>query len=230
MNFDTKQDLTDCISPEFTPDEAKQYLPFADGKYHQCILDHDAANNVTDKCQEVLDDDDATLRYIRDTQPAESAELGKLKADFEVEFHETRGAFNLNDACWLIRRKLDVADFRDAYYDKLLTVIRPAHHILYLDAVENQLRAECSEMAAAAALSRVKTIAALGPVIALEGSNIGVIGAFTENLRSQVQVLAKKIEVARNAARDARIAYDRQQTARISRGIITSANLPNAIR
>ena len=228
-NINTKQDVIDGLSPELPPEQAKQYLHVATTNCEERKKETDIARSATEKCQAVLNDDDDTLRFLRELQGKLTAELSDLKATSRTEFFALRAAFNLDEVSSLIQRKSGTAEYVDREYDFLLTVKRGADYILLLDAIANQRSAECSEMSAMAVLSRIKTIIALGPVIESEG-DCGFIGAATEKLREEAQVLAKTTEVAQNTARDARLAYERQQSARISRGIITSACLPNAVQ
>ena len=84
------------------------------------------------------------------------------------------------------------------------------------------------EAHSAALLSHVQTVASLGPAFEAEGA-VGIIGARTEALRADAATADKRYERAKEAARDARAAYERQQAARISRGIITRSNVAHAI-
>jgi hypothetical protein len=225
MEFQTKQDVIDVLSPELTTAEAELYLPVAEANYTERIKDTDTAKKATEKCQGVCDDDGDTLRALAEMQAKASAELTELRSTLRTELYANRETCDVEGISSVLHLKTNAVEFIDSAYDYLLTVKAPADHILLLDALANQASAEFSEMSAAANLSRVKTIAALGPVIALEGANVGFIGAATETLREHAKMLAKKVEVARNASRDARSSYDRQQSARKSRGIITSANV-----
>jgi hypothetical protein len=221
LTLDSGQDLFDLLSPEMTSPEAVQYLSVAEKNHTERTKETETANKATESCQAQCDDDGEILRYLRDAQTTLTRALGELRITSRAELDALRGACNIEDISALIARKSTAVAYVDSEYDHMLTVQAPADHILLLDALANEASAEWSEVSAAAALSRVRTLAALGPVIALEGANVGFIGAATEALREQARILAKKVETARNAARDARIAYDRMQSARISRGILT---------
>lgn len=229
MEFYNKQEVIDVLSPELSSAQAEQHLPVAQGNYKERVAETNAAKVATKACLAVCDANGDAARFLRATQGKTSAERDKLKTVLRTELYELRDTCDIGANSSLLRQQSDAIEFLDSSYDFLMTVKEPSDNILYLDALENEARAEHSEASAAAALSRVKTIIALAPVIELEGGDVGLIGAATEALRDQVKVLAKRIEMAADAARNARIAYDRQLSARISRGMITTANLPHAV-
>lgn len=229
ITIESGQDYISMSSPEVTSDEAKQYLPVAEANYAERKKDNDNAKNATAKCQAICDADGETLRFFRDAQVKLTQKRDETVTTSRAEFHATREACNIKDISSLIAQENVAVAYVDAEYDHLLTVQAPADHILLLDALANQASAEHNEACAAAALSRVRTLAALGPVVALEGGTVGIVGAVTESLRENARILAKKAEVAQGTARDARIRFERQRAAYISKGIITSLNMPNAM-
>lgn len=229
LEIDSKQDLFDGLGPEKTPAQAKEDLPIATAECENRRRATNAAREQTVKCQATLDDDDATLHYLTGLQARVSAELAELRAASRTELFALRDACNVEDVSSLIQRKSDTGEYVGREYDFLLTVKRGADEILLRDAIANEDSAAASEMSGWAVLSRIKTIIALGPVIASEG-DCGFIGSATEKLREEAKALAKKAETSRNAAREARATYERLQAARISKGIITSTCLPNAVQ
>jgi hypothetical protein len=126
----------------------------------------------------------------------------------------------------MLRKKTDSVNFVDEALSFLLEVKAPADTIVWLDALANKAVAYHAVISSAAVVKRVETIILMGPIIESEG-DCGVIGGATERLRQEAQAAYKRIESARNAARDARLAYERAQSARISRSIVTSANTPH---
>jgi hypothetical protein len=227
MEIESKQDLLDVLAPEETPEQAEQHLPVALAECENRREATEAAKKLTAKCQAALDHDDETLRYLTELRARLSAELAELRATSRTELFALQKAFDVEEVSSLMRRKSGTVEYVDREYDFLLTVKRGADEILLRDAIANQDIAEATEVSGLAVLSRLRTIIALGPVIASEG-DCGFIGSATEKLREEAKALAKKAETSRAAAREARATYERQQSARISRGIITSLNMPNA--
>jgi hypothetical protein len=229
MEIDSKQTFIDLTAPELSPEEAKVYEPVALAEYQQCVKEHDVAREAAARCKAVCDANADTLRCLASRQGALSGEWQQFKASLRTELYELANACDVEALASLLRKKTDAMEFVDAAYSFLLEVKAPADEILWLDSLVNQAIAEHGELCAAAVLSRTKTIAALGPVIASEGGQVGVIGGATERLKEEARKANKRIESAQNAAREARLAYERRISANVSRGIITSSNVSHAV-
>ena len=224
----TKQ-LIQLTEPELTPDEAGQYLPVAQAQLAEQTREHEKAKAESARCMGVCDQNKDTMRFLSSKSAALTAERDELKANLRIELYSTHDDCDVEGVSGMLRRKTDAVDFVDSAYSFLVEVKNPADTILWLDARANEAVAEHSAICAAAVLNRTRTIAALGPILASEGGAVGVIGGLTETLKAQAQAAYKRIESARNAARDARLSYERAQSARISRGLVKSANVIHAI-
>jgi hypothetical protein len=224
FEIESKQQVLDVLAPELTPEEATTYLPLAQAQFAEQTREHEKAKAQTAQCKDVCDQNKDTARFLSSKSATLTAERDELKTASRAELFAMHGDCDVEGVSGMLRKKEDAVNFVDAAYSFLLEVKSPADTIVWLDALANEAEAEHSAICAAAVLSRTRTIAALGPVMQSEGGAIGVIGGATERLREQAKVAYKRIENARNAARDARLAYERTQSARVSKGIVTSAN------
>ena len=228
IEFESKQQVLDVLAPELNPDEAAQRLPVAQAELEECKREYQKAKVASATCKDVVDANAYTSRYLASKAAALTAERDALKANLRTEVYAMHGDCDVEAVSGTLRKKTDSVNFVDEALSFLLEVKAPADTIVYLDALANEAVAEHAELSAKARLSRIRTMVALGPVIESEGE-IGVIGAATERLRQAAKAANARIDTARGAARDARLAYERLQSARTSRGIVTSANVSHAI-
>ncbi len=229
FEFESKNQVMDVLAPELTPDEAGQYLPVAKAEYEEQTREHEKAKTESARCKDVCDQNAQSARFLASKSAALTAERNALKENLRSEIYAMHDDCDVEAVSGMLRKKEDAVNFVDAAYSFLLEVKNPADTIVWLDALANEAEAEHSAICAAARLNRTRTIAALGPIRESEGGAIGVIGGATERLKEQAKVAYKRIDSARNAAREARLAYEKAQSARVSRGMILSANVAHAI-
>jgi len=224
FEIESKQQVLDMLAPELTPEEAQTYLPQAQAqlKEHQRELEKAKAESA--RLKAIVDANAESARFLASKSAVLSVERDALKAASRDEIFAMRDDCDVEGVSGMLRKKTDAVDFVDGAYSFLVEVKAPADTIIWLDALAQQACAEHSEICAAARLNRTRTIIALGPVMESEGGEIGLIGGVTERLKEDAQAAYKRIDMARNTAREARLAYERVQSARVSKGIITSAN------
>jgi len=224
FEIESKQQVLDMLALERTPDEAGRYLPVVQEELAESQRELEKAKAESARLKAIVDANAESARFLASKSAALSAERDEMKTNLRNEIYAMRDDCDLEGVSAMLRKKTDAVDFVDAAYSFMVEVKAPADTIVWLDALANQACAEHSEICAAARLSRTRTIIALGPVMESEGGQVGLIGGVTERLREDAQAAYKRIDVARNTAREARLAYDRVQSARVSKGIITSAN------
>lgn len=229
FEFEDKQQVISVLGPELSTPEAIQGLPDAQALYQQRVQEHDLATEESKRREAVCDTNRETLRFLRATQEALYDKRKAFTSDSYTEVYEMRSNCDIEGIGSLLRKKIDAIEFVDAGYDFLLRQKQPQDEIALLDSLVDKARAEHAELTQAAVLSRMRTIAALGPILETECGEVGIIGAGTERLRSAAQLALKRVETAQAAAKDARLAFDRAESARISVGILTSKNVTNAI-
>ena len=229
FEFENKEQVIGVLAPEFSTSEAIQGLPGAQALYQQRVQEHDQAKERAKRLEAVSDTNRETLCFVRSTQESLYGEQKALTSASYTEVYEMRSACDIEGVGSLLRKKKDAIDFVDSAYNYLLQVKEPLDQIARLDSLVDQAIAEHAELAQAAVLSRMRTIAALGPILETEGGEVGIIGKGTERLRSAAQDALKRVESAKEAARDARLAFDRAESARISTGIVTTKNVYHAI-
>ena len=229
MEIESKQQVLDILAPELTPEEATAYLPIAQAQFEERQREWEKAKAQSAECKAVCDANAETSRFLAAKSAVLTAERDELKAASRSELFAMHGDCDVEGVSGMLRKKDDALNFVDTSYSFMLEVKAPADNIVWLDALTNEAIAEHGTIAAAAVLNRTRTIVALGPVIASEGGAVGVIGGLNSTLKAQAQAARMRIETARNTARDARLAYERLQSSRSSKGIITSANVAHAI-
>lgn len=229
IEFQSKQEMFDALGPELTPEEASAYLSVAQAQFEERTRERERAQAEAATCKAIVDGNVDTSRYLASKSAALSAEWNEMKTASRNEIFAMHGGCDAEGVSGMLRAKSNALNFVDESYAFMVEVKSPADQIVYLDALANQAIAEHGEICAAAVIKRIETIILMRPVIESEGGQVGVIGGLTERLRQEAKVAYKRIESARNAARDARLAYERLQSSRTSRGIITSANVTHAI-
>src|ERR1019366_191987 len=180
-------------------------------------------------CRTACDEHATYIMFLRDLQSTTTADLQNFNQQARAEITANRDSCDVIGIASARRVKIDTMVFADQELDYALTFTQESNHILLLDSVENRLSTECSEASKAALVSRLRTVAAMGPLMDLEGTDVGVIGRKTGELQGLAFSLEKKRAVAYNAGRDARSEFERRRNARVSKGIITSMNMPNAM-
>jgi hypothetical protein len=228
FEFENKEQVIGVLAPELSTPEAIQGLPDAQALYQQRIQEHDQAREEVKRCEAVCDANREALRFLRDRQEALFSERKAFEATSCAEVYALRDVCDIEGVGCLLRKKNDAIEFIDFAYSNLLQLKAPLNDIDLLDSLVKQAIAEHAELSQAAALSRMRTIATLGPLLETEGE-VGIIGKGTEQLRSAAQAALKRVETAKQAARDARTAFDSAEAVRISTGLVTSKNVNQAI-
>ena len=223
FEIESKQQVLDILAPELNPEEATQYLPLAKARLAEETREYEKAKAGSARCQAVCDANKETARFLASKSASLSAERDELKTASRNELFAMQGDCDAEGVSGMLRKKSDALNFVDESFSFLVEVKSPADTIVWLDALENEAIAYHAVISSHAVVKRIETIILMRPLIESEGP-VGVIGGATEQLRQEAQAAYKRIESARNAARDARLAYERLQSSRASRGIITSAN------
>lgn len=227
MEFDSKQQVLETLN-DLDPTEANRLLPHVTAQYAERIKSTETATAEVTRCKATCDENDAVLKVIAALQSQKTAELSELEGALRAELRSFREAFALEEQAARVRKLRDAVSYLDSEYDHLLCVKRGCDEILFLDALEILALAKSLEAHSAALCSHVSTVAQLGPVYEGEGT-LGVIGARTIKLQTEAALADKRYESAKNAARESRMAYERTQSARVSRGIVTSAHVAHTI-
>jgi hypothetical protein len=223
MEFNNKQEILDVLN-DLTPTEAINMLPHVKEQYATRVANTRKAEAEAARLQAVCEDNDGILKFLATGHQELIAKQDKLRTDLRQELYALRADFAVEGQTARVRKLADAVAYFDAELDFFVYVKRGADEIFHLDSLELLALSNALEVHSAALLSHVSTVAALGPAYEGEGS-LGVIGVRTERLRSEAAILDKRYEAAKEAARSARAAYERQQAARVSRGIITSSNV-----
>jgi chemotaxis protein histidine kinase CheA len=221
MEITSPQEML-AILDDIKPAEAIQLKPHILAQYAECVQATQKALEAVELRKQTCDDDDAILQAMSDLQQQKTAELAQTRSEVREEFHSLREHFALEDQATRIRRLTDAVNFLDCERDHMLCVKRGADEIFFLDALENLAQAKAAEAHSAALCSHVTTVAALADVYEAEGG-LGILGTRTLQLKAAAATLTKQCESARNASRDARLAYEKQQSARISTGLVRSS-------
>jgi hypothetical protein len=219
FEFEDKQQVISVLGPELSTQEAIQGLPDAQALYQQRVQEHDGATEEVKQCEAVSAANRETLRYLREKQESLHAELKQITSTSYTELFALRSDSDIEGIAGILSKKRAAIAFVDSAYNHLLLVQDPLDQIAFLDSLVKQAVAEHSELSQAAVFSRMKTIAALGPILETECGEVGIIGKGTEQLRSAAQAALKHVESAKEAARDARLAFDKAEAVRISAGI-----------
>lgn len=190
--------------------------------------DTDKARHWAAKCRKVCDTNEEFIRFAASMQAEETSQLKKLAPQLRTEFSETRECCDIYALASQLRAKRDAVVFIDDTHSYWIEYKAPFDRITWLDALENVAHAEHAELVAAAVYSRIRTLARLGPLIEAEGE-VGVVGAATAKLWADAEQARTRIEYAERAAREARQAFDKQQVALASRGMVTRANVGHTI-
>jgi hypothetical protein len=229
VDVESIEQLIGLTAPEFSTPEAIQGLPDAQALYQQRVQEHDRASEDVKCRQAVCDTNHETLRFLRSKQEALSTELKALRSASNTELYELRSDCDVEGIGSLLRKKIDAIEFVDAAYNYLLLVKDPLDGLDFQDSLVNEGKAEYGELSQAALFSRMKTIALLGPIREIEGNEIGIIGAGSNRLKCAAQAALKRVETMKADARDARLAFDRAESARISTGLITLKNVKDSL-
>ena len=227
MEIDSKQQILDVLN-DLHPKEAINMLPHVKGQYTARVENTRKAQAEAARLQAAREDNDSIMKFLATKHQELIAEQDKLRSTLRQELYALRADFAVEGQTARVRKLADAVAYFDTELDFFVHVKRGADEIFHLDSLELLALANAMEAHSAALLSHVQTVASLGPAFEAEGA-VGIIGARTEALRADAAALDKRYEAAKEAARNARAAYERQQATRISRGIITSSNVAHAI-
>jgi hypothetical protein len=228
MEFDSKQHVLEVLN-DLDPVEANRLLPMVTAQYAERIKSTETATAEVTRCKATCDENDAVQKVIAAMQSQKTAELSELEGALRAELRSFRESFALEEQAARIRKLRDAVSYLDSELDHLLRVKRGCDEILFLDALEILALAKSLEAHSAALCSHVSTVALLGPAFEVQGGSLGVIGAKTIQLQTEAALADKRYESAKNAARESRMTYERTQSARVSTGIVTSANVGHTI-
>lgn len=221
MEITSPQEMKDILD-DLAPQEAINLKPHVLAQYAERVRITQKALEAAELRKTTCDEDDAILQVMAELQRQKTAELAQTRGAVREEFHSLRESFALYEQSARIRRLTDAVNFLDCEHDHMLCVTRGADEIFFLEALENLATAKAAEAHSAALCSHVTTVAALADVYESEGG-LGVLGTRTLQLKALAASLTKQRESAREASRDARLAYERQQAARISMGLVRSS-------
>lgn len=219
---DTKQEILIATSPELTVAEAIEFKPNAEASVRLCQEELAKAAMRVNDAKRVCDSDIAISRFPSSSSVETIKQLAELDVTLRDELYSLREEFAFDEHIARRNRLRDKLSYVTSEYDHLTSKQMGANRLALSDAEVNLLEAEHSLLTAQFVLSRVSTIANLGPVVAEEGGTVGIIGPKTEMLREATNTKLLQLQAARQAAHEARRNYERQQAALASRGIITS--------
>jgi DNA-binding Xre family transcriptional regulator len=219
MEITSKQEVFQVLN-DIDPAEASKLKPFLISQYKERAEQSAKAEAEVVRCKAACDEDDAVLKFMLALQAQKTGELSEATGVMRLEIYALRESFALEAQASRLDKLCNAVAYLDSEYDYLLSVKRGADEILFLDALEQLALCKALEGHSAAQCSHVATVASLGPVYEAEGG-IGLIGARTETLRAEAAAADQRYESSKLAAREARGAYQRQQSARISTGLIT---------
>jgi hypothetical protein len=204
---------------DINPSQAKEIQPDLTATYQSHIAATVAAEAKLQQRRDLRDAARAVAQYWRELQRAKTSALTSLETELRAEFSALQSDFDLDDQVSRLRRLRDSVNYIDGELDRHLRLTLPGVDLDVLDAEEIACNCRARELHVAATLSHITTVAQLGPVYAAE-QGLGVVGTRTTNLLQQAAVASKQHEMARNAARESRQAFEKANSAWVNRGLI----------
>ncbi len=210
------------------PEVAREQLGHAEAQKSAATEARDQARALVDQRREVEAEDRRAREYLRERIAALTASGRERRAIFQKEVRELRESFDAATVAQQLRTDDDTLRLYLDTHAELVEVLQGLHMLDTLEATVSLNRATASELDSMAMVSHLRTVISLEAAFK-EEKKIGFIGQRTQELFGAAKEAHRLAGVSEVTLREARAAYEKQQTARVSAGIITSIQVRNAI-
>jgi len=200
------------------PGTAKANLPIAEEKLRAAVAGVTEAEAEHTRRLGIEAEDRCAAQYLRDRITETRRAAQETRSKYYTEVYALREAFDAESVAQNLRRLEDAVAFYLGAYAELVEVLQGLHVLDRWQALAALNRAKEVEADALVTLSHLRTVVTLEAAFEAEG-RIGFVGQKTQDLLAAAKEALRIALDTEKGLADARAAYDRQQTVRISKGI-----------
>jgi|SRR6185437_12925459 len=210
------------------PATAKQQLPAAEASLRAASAAQEQAEALKTERLEVEAEDRRAEDFLRKEIDAHTEARKDKYAKVNHELRALRESCDVKSLAQDLKADEDTLALLTNVRADLIERLMPLHKLETLESEVALSYAKASEADLLALVSHIRTVIRLEDAYKEEG-RIGFIGQRTQELIGIARDLREAAAQTENRYREARAAFEKQQAALVSRGIVTRRNVNNAI-